>query len=275
MQLIRPISDIHNEFSVYNLPVLETDARSALLLAGDICVAESSSTLTLFLDAHADRFQDVLFIPGNHEYYHGSLRRVDDKLGEICSRYENVHYMNRRAETFNGVRYICATLWTDYRGGDPMVMMAAQGQMNDYVQIRTGPPGFPYQRPLKAIDILPLHRDHRFFIEEELKRGNEDRAAGKCNSVVVMTHHSMSFQSRPPQEVANFRHGPLDYAYYNVGMEDMIEKYEPDVIVHGHSHFPVDMMLGKTRLVSNPRGYSKTPDGYESLDFRSSFVIEL
>lgn len=267
---VRPVSDLHNEFSVYNLPVTEFDSQSILMLAGDIAVADASTTLTLFLDDVADRFTDVLYIPGNHEYYHGSLNRVDDKLSEICNRYGNVHYLNQRAMKIRGFNFIGATLWTDYRGADPMVMMAAQNAMNDYVHIRTGPPGFPYQRPAKPVDMLEIHRRHRAFIEDELTT-----AKARGDKSVVMTHHGPSFIARPPESKVNFRHSVLDYAYYNVGMDAMIDELEPILWVHGHSHFPMDNMIGKTRLLNNPRGYHRRSDGFESSDFDGGLVIEL
>lgn len=268
---IRPVSDLHNEFSIFNLPATEVDEKAVLILSGDIAVADAPSSLRRFLDTVTSRFTDVLYIPGNHEYYHGSLRRVDDKLAQICKEYENVHYMNQQSMKIGDVLFIGATLWTDFRNGDPMVMMQCQGAMNDYNLIRTGIPGQPYQRKITPRDILVLHMEHRKFIENELSKA---RDAGE-QKVVVFTHHSPSFISRPSQEEADFVFGPVDYAYYNIGMEDMIEEYAPTIWIHGHSHYPVDCMIGKTRLVSNTRGYSNHPDGTQRSDFDRGLVIEL
>lgn len=264
---IRPASDLHNEFSTFKLPSLETDSRSVLLLAGDIGLAKVQSTLTPFLDSVTDRFTDVLYIPGNHEYYHdGSLIRVDVKLEEICRRYLNVHYLNRKTIKIGNVRFIGATLWTDMNNGDPMVIMTAQEQMNDYRRIRTGTLAEPYRRKIRPVDTLGLNIDHRHFIKTELEKARENG-----EKVVVMTHHSPSFLSRPQ----GMRHGLLDYAYYNCGLESLIEEYRPAVWVHGHSHYPADYMIGNTRIVSNPRGYSYGSEQDEGLGFLPNLVIEL
>ena len=37
-----------------------------------------------------------------------------------------------------------------------------------------------------------------------------------------------------------------------------------DLIVSGHTHHPLDMMVGKTRIVSAPRGYIGTENGVDS-----------
>lgn len=266
---IRPVSDIHNEFSVFNLPPTGVDSMATLVLAGDIAVAKRGlSTLTPFLDAVADRFTDVVYIPGNHEYYNdGSLLRTDAKLEAICKTYPNVHYMNRKTMLINGVRFIGATLWTDFKKGDPLVIMTAHESMNDYNCIRTGTYAEPYRRAIRPVDIIGLNLDHRGFIEHALK---EAKMAGE--KVVVFTHHSPSIMSRSP----DIRPGLLDYAYYNdCGLEELMLDYEPAVWVHGHSHHPVDYMIGNTRVVSNPRGYSYNKDTDEGLGFIGSLTIEL
>ena len=266
---IRPVSDIHNEFSVFDLPVTAVDGKAVLVLAGDIGIAKrGSTTLTPFLKAVAHRYTDVVYIPGNHEYYNGgSLLRTDAKLEAICQPFPNVHYMNRKSKVINGVRFIGAALWTDFKRGDPMVILEAEAKMNDYKVIRTGTAADPYRRKIRASDIIGVHLDHRKFIEDELKAA---KLAGE--KVVVFTHHGPSLMSRP----RGMRQSAVDYAYYNdCGLEELMFEYEPLVWVHGHSHYPVDYMMGNTRVVSNPRGYSDFSDTDQGLGFLGDLTIEL
>lgn len=267
MAFIRPLSDIHNEFSVFDLPVTEFDSRAVLVLAGDIGLAKSGSSLENFLDSVTERFTDILYIPGNHEYYRGSFQRTEGKLMDLCNRYLNVHYMNKKTMFIDGIRYIGATLWTDFNGANPMAMLAAEEAMSDYKVIRTGPKSNPYQRPLRPVDLIGVNMEHRAFIETELRKAKD-----KAEKVVVFTHHGPSFASRtdayPP--------GLLDYAYYNTcKLEDLIYEYEPLLWVHGHSHHPVDIMMGNTRILNNSRGYSNHPAQAESSDFRELLVVTL
>lgn len=37
----------------------------------------------------------------------------------------------------------------------------------------------------------------------------------------------------------------------------LIEKYQPTLWIHGHTHEKADYMIGNTRIVSNPRGYNR------------------
>lgn len=264
---IRPASDIHNEFSVFNLPVTAVDEKAVLVLAGDIALADAlNSTLVPFLDSVTDRFRDVLYIPGNHEYYRSSLLRADEKLADVCKRYQNVHYMQEKSMLLDGVRFIGATLWTDFDRGNPMVCLAAQNEMNDFVHIRTGNRTTPYARKMRPIDVMGINSHNRFFIKEELEKAN---AANE--KAVVFTHHSPSIMSQS----SVYKPGPIDYAYHNTGLEDMMLDYNPVLWIHGHSHHPVDYMIGNTRILSNPRGYCKHPSGNEGLGYNGELVIEL
>jgi hypothetical protein len=264
---IRPVSDIHNEFSVFNLPVTDKDSKSVLLLAGDIAVADRvESTLIPFLDSVTDRFRDILYIPGNHEYYGTSILRGDDKLLGACRRYGNVHFMQKKSMVIDDFVFIGATLWTDFNRNNPMVMAEARDSMNDYNYIRTGTVKDPYLRKLRPLDVAGINADHKMFIRAEL-----EKATHANMRKVVFTHHGMSLITRHP----SYSIGNLDFAYYNTGCEDMIYDFEPELVVHGHSHFPADEMMGKTRFFSNPRGYSKDKDGDQNLGFDRDCVIEL
>lgn len=70
------LSDVHNEFSV--LPILHTDA-DVVILAGDID-----------LDARAIEWakgfdKQVVYLPGNHEYYKGHLETVDQRIRDAAA----------------------------------------------------------------------------------------------------------------------------------------------------------------------------------------------
>jgi hypothetical protein len=192
--------------------------------------------------------------------------RADTKLEAACKRYSNVFYMQERTMMLEDVMFIGATLWTDYNRGNPMAMMAAQSDMNDYKHIRTGSAAAPYLRKSRPLDMLGINHRARLFIENSLRT-----AQHSGNRAVVFTHHAMTMMARTNA----YPHGPLDYAYYNTGLEDMILEYEPVLCIHGHSHHAVDFMLGNTRMLSNPRGYTKDANSDEGLGFNAGLLVEL
>jgi hypothetical protein len=53
-------------------------------------------------------------------------------------------------------------------------------------------------------------------------------------------------------------------------MLPMIDRFQPTVVVTGHTHHSIDFTRGRTRLVSNPAGYAG-----ENRAFNPSFTLEL
>jgi Icc-related predicted phosphoesterase len=54
-------------------------------------------------------------------------------------------------------------------------------------------------------------------------------------------------------------------------LEDVIEKYRPDLWIHGHTHVSCDYELFGTREVCNPRGY---PSESSDRGFSPGVVVE-
>ena len=89
------------------------------------------------------------------------------------------------------------------------------------------------------------HRADRAFIERELE--NAEHAGDR---VVVITHHAPSPRSIRPW----FKGDPYNCAFAS-DLDRVIERYQPELWIHGHMHDPVDERLGRTRLLANPAGY--------------------
>ena len=105
------------------------------------------------------------------------------------------------------------------------------------------------------------HRADRAFIERELEEA--ERAGDRA---VVITHHAPS-----PRSIRPWYDGdPFNCAFAS-NLDRLIERYQPELWIHGHMHDPVDEQLGKTRLVANPAGYR-----YEAKEgFDPVFCVEL
>ena len=99
------VSDLHTEFADFTPP--DTDA-DVVVLAGDVGVG------TAGVEWAARRFRaiPVLYVPGNHEYYDHDLRNVDDLR---AAAPDHIHVLDKEVLELGGVRFLGATLWTDFR----------------------------------------------------------------------------------------------------------------------------------------------------------------
>lgn len=250
----RVMSDLHNEFAILNVPAGKDEHESVLVLAGDVCNFAKRMTFTGFFQDMCDRFRAVVYVPGNHEYYDTSFDRGMDKFNRLlmldcqdrqCKFPSNLHHLNDDVVEFDDVVVVCSTLWTDFRNGNPLIMNEARYYMNDYNLIRTGGDG--YARMLRPEDVFDANYNSKEFIFEQVEKF-------KGKKLMVVTHHAPTHESVPEKfkcagDANEFYANHFDYRLEALG--DMA----PDVWVHGHVHDRVDYMVGKTRVVCNPRGY--------------------
>ena len=273
---IRILSDLHLEFGLLDLPVVGNESEQVLVLAGDVGLAAKTWTYIPFLGEMAQRFQDVIYIMGNHEFYDTSIRRAMDKVKENIM-YDigepNIHVINNDTVKIGDVSFVCSTLWASYDNGDAMSMYNAKLWMSDHKKIRIGPPHDPYLRKFEPQDAFQLHIEAKQFLFPAIKAEKE---AGQ--KVVAVTHHLPSTLSIADE----FKTGPhaiLNGAYASNLEEDIFES-KPDLMIHGHTHHSFDYELEdelynpghKTRIVCNPRGYV----GHElNRDFDPTLIIEV
>ena len=126
------LSDIHLEFAPFEVP--ETDA-DVVVLSGDIGKGFQEIEL-------ANRCgKPVVYVAGNHEYYGGAMPKLTEKMRDVAG--PNVALLENDEVTIGGVRFLGATLWTDFRlFGEASIdhcMVVAGEQMNDFRLIRCSP----------------------------------------------------------------------------------------------------------------------------------------
>lgn len=250
---MRFLSDLHLEFdadaikrgsSPFEIPKQETDSETVLVLAGDVAVADKPLQYKDFILDATNRFKHVIWIMGNHEHWRGSILRSFKKIERAVGRPENLSVVENEVVSIDGVDFICATLWTDFANGNPLAMLYAQTEVNDHKRIRTGDADDPYARYIHPNDTYALHRVSKDFIIESLN-------ASTAKKKIVVTHHAPSYQSIDPY----YRGDKLNPAYASP-LDDLIVTLEPDYWIHGHIHVTNNYNIGKTAILSNPRGYS-------------------
>lgn len=227
-----------------------------VLLAGDTC---EGLELAIREMRSAYPNAEIVTVAGNHEFYGGAYFATLEE-GRVCARELGVHLLEDGIATFGSLRVIGATAWTDYNLFGPALkepaMRAAYDTMRDHKRIRWQLNPWQRFRPLEA---QMLHARSRAFIEAELER----TPAG--STTIVLTHHAATIDAVAPA----FRDELISAAYAS-DLLPVIDRYQPDYWVSGHTHFPIDFSRGRTRLISNPAGY-----GHEVSGFDPAFVIEV
>ena len=254
---IRVLSDLHLEFGDFAPPAVEAEV---VVLAGDINVKSRGVAWA------AARFPNsqVVYVPGNHEYYGGELTRTLSKM-KAAAQGTNVHVLDRESVVIGGVRFLGATLWTDYRltGNQPLAEWDAAQTLYDFKAIRDEK--FSKVRPPR---ILTEHVKSRRFLEDALGESFD-------GPTVVVSHHGPTELSIHERYKSRTDHLNSAYASRLDGLMGLAKFW-----FHGHVHDSFDYDVYGTRVVCNPRGYSNARVHDEmnpdiNPDFDPALILEL
>jgi len=248
------LSDLHLEYADLHEP-LDIPNADVCICAGDLMRFPANSIH--WLGEHVARWMPVVFVAGNHEFYKGGIKECLEDGRAAAERFPNVHFLENDSVVISGVRFIGATLWTDFRteGSPQLAMTYARERMNDYRYISKQ--RSPWQRFTPETSYR-MHSISKSFIRETLATPFE-------GETVVVTHHLPSKQSVPERFA-----GDLLNAAYASDLNDIIEEGRPALWVHGHTHDSCDYQFGDTRIVCNPRGYDD-----ENPKFDRHLVVEI
>ena len=236
------LADLHLEFGPIEIPDAKSDA---VVLAGDIAVGPRG------LDWIRHRFADrpVIYVLGNHEFYHHNLPALTHSLKHETEG-SHVHLLENSAVELGGFIFLGCTLWTDFAlGHDPQKAIAkAEHFINDFRIIHFG----IANHVLRPSDTVQMHRASVAWLTRELARHEPART-------IVVTHHGPSPQSEAPGYV----NGPLSPAFVS-DLSTLVEQSRIPLWIHGHTHYNADYYLGKTRVLTNQRGYpQETSAGFD------------
>jgi hypothetical protein len=239
-----------------------------VVLAGDV-----DSPLTKSLGWIASRFAGVpvIYTPGNHDFYTGegapfTMQEMLEQGAEEADRLGIKLLLDSTTE-IGGIRFVGGTLWTDFALGPGSIgahVSEAQGRfgMNDYRRIRrfsTLHPG--KRRRLRPQDTIAAHQATRKFIESEL-------AKPFGRATVVVTHHAPHAKSLDP------KHTALPWCYASNLTSILGSDVAPNAWLHGHIHRAAGYTVGRTKVVSNPRGY-RFLQTEQNNGFDPGFVVEV
>lgn len=217
-------------------PLYVDPTAEVLVLAGDIININEYQINCLIGDLK-DVTIPILYVPGNHEYWHTSRQEGKELLKSMLEG-TNITFFDRDYKVFKGeeeVLFIGATLWSPIN--TPMEALVAEGT--------------PDIRKVKDVTVDSWNKTYineLDFIERTLAF-----PSFKHLKKVVITHHLPSFKSVPDRYKGDL--GNCIFASHSDYLM-MEEDTAPEVWMHGHTHDSKDYVNGNTRVVCNPRGHS-------------------
>ena len=252
------MSDLHVDYpGSRGIPPL-VPGVDVVVVAGDTCQGLVKS-IECVRSAYPSP-TEIVMVAGNHELW-SKKSSFEEHFhdGHAAADVHDVHLLENAVQVMRGVRFLGATLWTDYELFGPALreaaMRTAADTMLDHKRIKWSRDPWERFRPAEA---RIMNFRSRMFFEEELAKPH----AGPS---VCVSHHAMTMDAIAPAHQRSI----LSAAYASE-MLPMIERFQPDLVVTGHTHHGIDLKLGRTRMISNPAGYAD-----ENRHFDPTLVVDL
>jgi predicted phosphodiesterase len=222
------LSDLHLDFhldgGISFLNSLEIPETDLLVIAGDF-MDVSITAIVAPLRFFCERFKNVLWVTGNHEYYHSDILNFNFNSCNF-SKFKNLKVIEKATVLdYDGLQILAGTMWFP----DKPDHYLHKRFLSDYQYIKSIEPEI-YKRN-KEFDIQ-LH-------------GIKDE---EC---VVVSHHLPSNMLINPK----YRHSELNRFFVGGEFFDLIFDSKIKAWIFGHSHLPVDTTINHTIMTSNPFGY--------------------
>lgn len=241
---LRVISDVHVE--LYKTPyelVKDLDtylpkndkSSEILILAGDIGIATLNGKIHpsyyLILEYFRSRWQHIILVPGNHEYYHCSVsyEKVDEILKNTCEELD-IHYLNKGVLQMFGYTFLGCCLWS---------------KINDYSYDNLNS---SLKRLLTKDEFINEHRKHRnWIIEECYKRHRKEK-------LIIITHYVPTYKLIDKKYLTP-NYLPTASAYVTE-LQDIIKAFSHCISywICGHSHMGKYAIIDTTFCFLNPFG---------------------
>lgn len=274
---IHVLSDVHLETGPYEIPEgLEFDI---LIAAGDIGPIEHA------VEWLASFGKPVVYVLGNHEHWQHEFGDAL-ALAKAAAKGTTVRVLEREAAVIQGVRFLGATLWTDFGSWNSGLVETAISYMRDYSQI-TAHRWYAvksnrswFRRQCRKIGI-DQQTTRQWIAEGLFHPAIAYQAHAKTvawlsytllksfeGPTVVVTHHAPSFKSLRESGVPEGELQPDYWQYpdrsltrqaaYASRLEPLLKYHAKaiDLWVHGHIHHGFDILTPPTRIICNPRGYA-------------------
>lgn len=216
-------SDLHLEFNKhYRLPAPKSDYLTTLVLAGDIGNSSIIDEIGRFLDDAKSKFDCVMYVLGNHEYYHTELVQGYLDYSDICDEY-NIILLEKNMYNNNGVKFIGSTYWSYIHPGKLFIT----DRLNDFRLIGG-----------MNLDIFNMrHIDNKKYMEE---------MGVLSGPKIAVSHHAPLLKGTSHPRYT-------DQSGFATDEPDVVRLY--DHWIFGHTHYRNRFQFEKTWLYTNALGY--------------------
>lgn len=241
---IKILSDLHLEGYWFTY---EDHGEDVVILAGDIC---TRNRLHMFLDTIPKHIK-VLFVAGNHEYYHGEFKACNQYFKDLESKYNFVFLKNNQI-IIDDIAFFGGTMFTDFKLYNNPVMHSIDAMMgiSDFSCIQID------DRKWSTND----HIDQFFVYKQKL---SDFLYETKIEKKIVISHfmphlNCISEKFKGDKLNAYFAREMNEYMSYN------------GYWIAGHGHSCKRFKHNNVEVIMNPRGYGK-----ENPEFKPDLIIEV
>lgn len=229
------MSDLHIETLSGDVSTDDFIKKSAdiLILAGDIGRVHKYAQLEKFLKELCAKFEIVLYILGNHEYYRvdnirpKSMEEILIDLETIRAGIPNLYILSRNSVIIEDVCVVGCTLWSQAVVDVPHYIVRVPG--------------------MSTAKYNSLFRQDVNYIENMISYCQK-----KNLKLLIVTHHCPTYTINPQKAEDKYR------SLYCSNLDYLLDGKKVHTWVCGHVHTNFDLKTKNgTRLVSNQKGKPK------------------
>lgn len=231
------LSDLHLE--VYKRPFPIEPVAPYLALIGDICTAYHPNLIP-FLERCGSLYEQVLYIPGNHEYYGHTLTDVNAYLSDVCQEL-NITYLPNNMTHIDDIQIVGCTLWSE-------PTPEAFGRKNKNYWLKD----------FSREDMIQEHQRHVYTLKQALRTNQK---------TLFLTHYA-------PLVAMNgiYQHFPST-SMFTTPLNSL---FQPPLVAWlcGHVHQNLTIYENSIPCISNCFGYPNELEVHQSFDLQKCFHLD-
>jgi len=230
------MSDLHLE--TYKNPFPIEPCAPNLALIGDICYAHHKNLIP-FLEKCSESYENVIYVPGNHEYYGYTLHEIESYLEELCLEL-NIHYLQCKRYMIDDVLISGCTLWS------PPTKAAFDTKNKRY-----------WLKDFTQEQMINEYEKHCIFLEESLKIPNKQ---------LFLTHYAPLIRMN-----GIYQH----WESVSMFASELKHLFTPPLTTWlcGHVHQNLTLSENNIPCISNCFGYPHELNIHESFDLHKYIEI--